>query len=554
MNAKVSDFGLTRFKSSDGTNNVGSLFWAAPEVIRADGYTEKSDVYSFGIVLYETVARKQPYIDLDVDPLAVASAVVLGRARPSIPDWCPQPVRELMSACWSQLVDDRPPFRDILERLQRIAGDQTLAVAAQESGGGAGDASLHSAVPPPAPRTEVAVVTCDVATTTDLWSTAPTAMRDALVLHNAELRALMPVYGGYEVRGSSDGTVLTAVFSDPVRAAEFCLEAQLQLIDADWPNAVLKLPECGTVLPTSPDDEPASPDVTASGKKKKKKSKKTAALFRGPRARSSIHLGVPEHVRDELTGRIDFMGQVVEYTHKIRRYAHGGQIVVSKAVFDKLETKLAALGQAERAPLVKKLPKAQAKGVPSGESLRYMLPKQLAAREFADGKSPAVLSPGYIVSADDVEFDERDSIGLGSYGEVFLGDYADTPVAVKKLFQQRPKEALLLDFRAELARIAQLAHENLAPFIGGSTTVQHLLIVHEFVPSTLAVLIADTDQEFTWINKLKIALGVAEALEYLHGLRPEQILHHNLKLSNVLLEEDFTPRLADFGFDKIKGL
>ena len=54
MNAKVSDFGLTRFKSSDGTNNVGSLFWAAPEVIRADGYTEKSDVYSFGIVLYET--------------------------------------------------------------------------------------------------------------------------------------------------------------------------------------------------------------------------------------------------------------------------------------------------------------------------------------------------------------------------------------------------------------------------------------------------------------------------------------------------------------------
>jgi serine/threonine protein kinase len=104
MNAKVSDFGLTRFKSSDGTNNVGSLFWAAPEVIRGEPYSERSDVYSFGIVLYEIVARKQPYIDLDVDPLAVASAVVLGRARPTVPEWCPQPLHSLMDACWHQSV------------------------------------------------------------------------------------------------------------------------------------------------------------------------------------------------------------------------------------------------------------------------------------------------------------------------------------------------------------------------------------------------------------------------------------------------------------------
>jgi hypothetical protein len=49
--------------------------------------------------------------------------------------------------------------------------------------------------------------------------------------------------------------------------------------------------------------------------------------------------------------------------------------------------------------------------------------------------------------------------------QVFVGTYADAAVAVKKLFQQRPKEQLLLDFRSELARISQLAHENLAPFV-----------------------------------------------------------------------------------------
>ena len=82
--------------------------------------------YMCSIVLYEIVARKQPYIDLDVDPLAVASAVVLGRARPAVPEWTPQPLHSLMDQCWHQSLAERPPFPLILERLQRIAGDQSL--------------------------------------------------------------------------------------------------------------------------------------------------------------------------------------------------------------------------------------------------------------------------------------------------------------------------------------------------------------------------------------------------------------------------------------------
>ena len=104
------------------------------------------------------------------------------------------------------------PFPEILERLQRIAGDQTLI----NDDGDAG----HTAVAPPAARTELAIVTCDVPSTVDTWVLAPTAMRDAFVLQNAALRRLLAQYSGYELRGRSDGTSMQAVFEDLKKAVE----------------------------------------------------------------------------------------------------------------------------------------------------------------------------------------------------------------------------------------------------------------------------------------------------------------------------------------------
>jgi serine/threonine protein kinase len=598
MNSKVSDFGLTRFKSSDGTNNVGSLFWAAPEVIRGEPYTNKSDVYSFGIVLYEIVTRKQPYIDLDVDPLAVASAVVLGRARPALPAWCPSSIEALMKLCWDQVPASRPEFRDVLERLQRIESDKTLAGAASDAEERNSDGTASAVVAPPPPRTEVAVVTCDVALTADRWLEAPTAMRDALIRHNADVRRLLVRHGGYEVRGESDGTVITAVFADLLKACEFCLAAQVELLKAEWPSAVLKIADCDVVTASAlasrigdddddddddddnddddgqdrGDDDDGSDGDDAderAASKKSKKSKKSkskasssnkkrssngdgddgedAVVFRGPRARASVHVGEPEHSRDELTGRIDFMGQVVEHTHKIRLHGHGGQVVISKSAYERVEAQLAPLD-----PICRKLSKAQMRGVSTGEVLRYLLPRALARRSFARGRAPQLPVPSYIVNYDNVEFDEAtDALGSGSFGAVYAGEYADAVVAVKKLFQQRPKEVTLLDFRAELARMSQLNHDNLAQFIGGSTLPGRLLIVHEQLPLTLARLIADHEAEFAWANKLKVALGIAEGVAYLHAV-PQ--LHRSLRLTNVLLDDDLTPRLIDFGFDKIKAI
>ena len=62
---KIADFGLARkierAKDDGKMTHVGTPFWAAPEMITHAAYSEKADVYSFGIVLWELVAREDPY-------------------------------------------------------------------------------------------------------------------------------------------------------------------------------------------------------------------------------------------------------------------------------------------------------------------------------------------------------------------------------------------------------------------------------------------------------------------------------------------------------------
>jgi serine/threonine protein kinase len=117
-NAKISDFGITRFKEvskvhkkewlrqaprltyfqqgnkkqniAEKTNSLGTIYWTAPEVL--DGYeaSEKSDCYSFGIVLWEVFHMKDPYVGKD--PLAVADQVLNKGLRPLLDPHLPEEI------------------------------------------------------------------------------------------------------------------------------------------------------------------------------------------------------------------------------------------------------------------------------------------------------------------------------------------------------------------------------------------------------------------------------------------------------------------------------
>jgi len=116
---KVADFGLARFADPNKAYTfVGTPFWAAPEIIRHEDYSEKADVYSFAIVLWELVERKDPYGSLNAFqvPLQVAND---GLRPADFSRSAPLGLEPLMKQCWDADPEQRPPFAEIADTLHK---------------------------------------------------------------------------------------------------------------------------------------------------------------------------------------------------------------------------------------------------------------------------------------------------------------------------------------------------------------------------------------------------------------------------------------------------
>ncbi|XP_040379454.1 probable serine/threonine-protein kinase PBL19 [Oryza brachyantha] len=149
-------------------------------------------------------------------------------------------------------------------------------------------------------------------------------------------------------------------------------------------------------------------------------------------------------------------------------------------------------------------------------------------------------------------------VGQGGFGCVYRGVLRlpsgpphGTPVAVKRLnldSRQGHKEWL-----AEVQLLGVLEHPNLVKLVGycASQTErgQQRLLVYEFVPNkTLDDHLFDRSHPvLPWGVRLRVALGAAEGLLYLHEGLEFQIIYRDFKAANVLLDEEFRPKLSDFG-------
>lgn len=124
---KIMDFGLARIvenalPESDEvyhmSGETGSLRYMAPEVADARPYNHKADVYSFGIILWEINAYKKPFDGMNRETFY--ARVVHGGERPMINKKWPEELSNLMMACWSANIEERPTFSEILERLDAL--------------------------------------------------------------------------------------------------------------------------------------------------------------------------------------------------------------------------------------------------------------------------------------------------------------------------------------------------------------------------------------------------------------------------------------------------
>ncbi|XP_075497872.1 putative receptor-like serine/threonine-protein kinase At4g34500, partial [Primulina tabacum] len=154
------------------------------------------------------------------------------------------------------------------------------------------------------------------------------------------------------------------------------------------------------------------------------------------------------------------------------------------------------------------------------------------------------------------QFCSENVIGEGGYGIVYRGVLPDgSLVAVKKL--RNNKGQAEKEFKVEVEVIGKVRHKSLVGLIGYCAEGAQRFLVYEYIDN------GNLDQwlhgdvgaisPLDWDIRMKIAIGTARGLAYLHeGLEPK-VVHRDMKSSNILLDRKWNPKVSDFGLAKLLG-
>ncbi|XP_047334520.1 probable receptor-like protein kinase At2g42960 [Impatiens glandulifera] len=153
-------------------------------------------------------------------------------------------------------------------------------------------------------------------------------------------------------------------------------------------------------------------------------------------------------------------------------------------------------------------------------------------------------------------FSAKNVIGEGGYGVVYSGRLINgTEVAVKKILNnmgQAEKE-----FRVEVEAIGHVRHKNLVRLLGYCIEGVHRMLVYEYVNNGNLEQWLHGDMKqyglLTWESRMKVLLGTAKALSYLHEAIEPKVVHRDIKSSNILIDHEFNAKVSDFGLAKLLG-
>ncbi|KAI3873650.1 hypothetical protein MKW92_023417 [Papaver armeniacum] len=146
-------------------------------------------------------------------------------------------------------------------------------------------------------------------------------------------------------------------------------------------------------------------------------------------------------------------------------------------------------------------------------------------------------------------------LGEGSVGSVYKAQFTDG-----QIFAARVVDTVALSLHEEehffniIQNVARLRHPNIVTLTGYCIENGKHILVYEYVKNwSLENELHYNDQHrFPWHVRLNIALGIARALDYLHSTSSPPVAHNNLKAANVLLDDEFMPRLCDSGLAVLK--
>ncbi|PKI74947.1 probable leucine-rich repeat receptor-like protein kinase At5g49770 [Punica granatum] len=151
-------------------------------------------------------------------------------------------------------------------------------------------------------------------------------------------------------------------------------------------------------------------------------------------------------------------------------------------------------------------------------------------------------------------FSESNDIGSGGYGKVYRGTLPTGQlVAIKRATQGSMQGGV--EFKNEIELLSRVHHKNLVGLVGFCFEQGEQILVYEFIPNGTVKesLSGKSGIRLDWIRRLRVALGAARGIQYLHELANPPIIHRDIKSNNILLDERLNAKVGDFGLCKLMG-
>ncbi|XP_044461082.1 putative serine/threonine-protein kinase [Mangifera indica] len=152
------------------------------------------------------------------------------------------------------------------------------------------------------------------------------------------------------------------------------------------------------------------------------------------------------------------------------------------------------------------------------------------------------------------DFHVRNKIGRGGFGTVYKGVLKNGKQIAVKTLSAESKQGVQ-EFRTEVNTLSNVKHPNLVELLGCCIQGTQRTLVYEYVEngSLDRVLLGatKTNIKLDWEKRSAICVGIAKGLAFLHEELVPHIVHRDIKASNILLDEEFNPKIGDFGLAKL---
>lgn len=146
-------------------------------------------------------------------------------------------------------------------------------------------------------------------------------------------------------------------------------------------------------------------------------------------------------------------------------------------------------------------------------------------------------------------WNEANKLGSGGFGIVYKGTWVGLTVAIKKIsYRGSSKKIQIKQSVNELKHLNSFRHDNVLPIYAYCITGSEQCLVYQYMAGgSLEYRLRSARVPLTFAQRVKIALGTANGLQFLHTLKETPLIHGDIKPANILLDEHNGPKIGDFG-------